>query len=424
MFPATALLVVALCAGVAFAQDDSTDAAVCNPGGTSAWLNNDVGDDPCSIWADLARVCTPTVTSINGLSQGQHYGSPSGNESTTCMCNTVAYNLMAGCTYCQSVPGSTWVDKLTWETNCTAYTDLPPLTARAIDYPKWALLDVTTTWSAEAAEQIGNGDEPSSTAAPSSSTSRPVTSARPTSGTSSRHVSSQASGGDYDGWDNVASNVNWGLIGAMIAIFVGLPLIGMIAALVVCCVRQKRRKAWYGPLAAYYAGGGLPPYGVGGGSKFVPDSGPVTPSVAPVQSMYGAAPGYSQPAYSQQPLPQAGYLNEQPQASYLSQQPQAGYQQPTGYPTQQPYAPQSSANGYPVADNRASYSTYSAYEPTAMAPSTPGSPPPQSITSASPMQASFGAPTMGQATGTREVTTIATPPAGYAAYSQQAYGSH
>ena len=64
-----------------------------------------------------------------------------------------------------------------------------------------------------------------------------------------------------------------------------LPLVSLIVGLIVYCRRQSKRKAFYGPLAAYYQSGGLPPPSATG-MGFVP----YTPAgTLPPMSMYSAA---------------------------------------------------------------------------------------------------------------------------------------
>jgi len=69
----------------------------------------------------------------------------------------------------------------------------------------------------------------------------------------SRRPSSSSSG--YNIYDDFDPKVVW----IIAAVCIAIPALTSIIALIVCCVRQKNRKKFYGPLAAYYRSGGAPP---------------------------------------------------------------------------------------------------------------------------------------------------------------------
>jgi len=182
---------------------------------------------------------------------------------------------------------------------------------------------------------------------------------------------------------------------------VGLPVLASLIALIVCCVRQKNRKPFYASVSEYYRKGGAPPpsaYNNGALPPYAPTAArmPTSPSLAPVQSMYGAPAGYQQP-YDPNSYQQHGY---DPSAAYGAGAYGANH-----------------TNGF------------NPYETNAMAPTpvpAPGTPTPHSPAttaySAYPSGVPANAPV---ATGSgREVSTVAAPPATYSAYSQQAYQRH
>ncbi|KAF8591119.1 hypothetical protein K439DRAFT_1061020 [Ramaria rubella] len=105
------------------------------------------GQSPCQIWGNLQAACNPGV-SVGKLDTSVNidatYPSPSGANATACQCNVVAYNLMAGCSWCQpNVYSTNWVSELQWKSGCSSYDPSGQLPSQASvlssSIPPWAL---------------------------------------------------------------------------------------------------------------------------------------------------------------------------------------------------------------------------------------------------------------------------------------------
>ena len=109
-----------------------------------------------------------------------------------------------------------------------------------------------TTWNPAQASDI---------AVPSSAT----TGAATATGTTTSRFSFSTYTGPFSGGDDSFSSSTPNNIGASVGIALGVILglwaLTIVAMIIVFCKRQNQRKAWYGPMAAFYAGKGGAGYG-------------------------------------------------------------------------------------------------------------------------------------------------------------------
>jgi hypothetical protein len=187
-----------------------------------------------------------------------------------CSCNVVAYNLAAACGWCQdAIQPTWWATEAQWSGNCTTLaatydaTGVPSTVLTAsLTIPAWALTTVNVldlTWSPSRASLLAT---PNPTAAGGATTTglggfTDTDTGFPTS------FAYTYGGTTYNPYDPYAGLYGQAVAasGAAVAIGVGVTLgmwalSGIIIA-VVFFMRQKRRKAWYGPTAAFYSSGGM-----------------------------------------------------------------------------------------------------------------------------------------------------------------------
>jgi len=229
----------------------------------TAWLNSEDGETPCAVWAKMRSVCDPSSASdVSPLSTlgGLEYPPPTSASTTVdCDCNGDAYDLMAACAYVQD-GGYTWPTLSEWQGSCPAYTDS---FASSYGYE----YDLTAAGEVLSALPIF------------SSVYRPFTTFVPSdacdnSGHSVDCYQQFLSSGSGSSYGSGSSNgyraavvANLATARIVAAIFVMIPMLCSIAALIICCVRNKNRKKFYGPLAAHYANGGLAPWQNGSASS-------------------------------------------------------------------------------------------------------------------------------------------------------------
>ncbi|KAF8520496.1 hypothetical protein BU17DRAFT_89094 [Hysterangium stoloniferum] len=82
------------------------------------WLNNDQGDNPCTVASSILKQCDPNQTfTLSPIKSGQTYLSPSAQQADTYLCNTVIYSLVSACATCQDGTFQTYPQ---WSSNCPA----------------------------------------------------------------------------------------------------------------------------------------------------------------------------------------------------------------------------------------------------------------------------------------------------------------
>lgn len=95
----------------------------------------------------MGEKCSPSFT-INTID----FSSPSYRPTDDiCQCNLPAYNLMAGCFWCQDPAASAWPSLTEWQSSCrnTTFVYGIPSELETITYPYWATLQPDgTTWVA------------------------------------------------------------------------------------------------------------------------------------------------------------------------------------------------------------------------------------------------------------------------------------
>ncbi|KIO30687.1 hypothetical protein M407DRAFT_20217 [Tulasnella calospora MUT 4182] len=127
-----------------------------------AWMSNSMGQSPCMVYAYLSSVCSPDK--YWGVDPAQPplgnftYAPPHGTTANVCQCNTVAYNLMEACSFCQGAQIGDWKS---WTTNCLP-SDIskeysPDVPSETV-IPSWALLDPTQAGSWDATEARKHAD--------------------------------------------------------------------------------------------------------------------------------------------------------------------------------------------------------------------------------------------------------------------------
>lgn len=228
-----------------------TSNAVCDYADAD-WEINSRGQNACTVYAQLQGLCDPSFV-INSVNENSTAYMPPNNA---CGCNVVAYNLMAGCGWCQSTIQIPWwltVDQ--WSGNCTAvaYNTLsipPSLNVASLTIPEWArALPTGTTWSPSQASRIAVAALSSTSLLASSSGSRSSSTRSPT----------QTLSGFNNGNFQAARTGLSGALVAIIVIFV-LYILAGLAVVAIYFFRQKKRIAWYRPMAEFYRqqkGGGF-----------------------------------------------------------------------------------------------------------------------------------------------------------------------
>ncbi|KIM23833.1 hypothetical protein M408DRAFT_332115 [Serendipita vermifera MAFF 305830] len=219
----------------------------------SNWELNSRGETSCSVYAQIIGQCDPTfIIQDAPTSSTPPYTTPN----NACGCNVVAYNLMAGCGWCQSnIPSGWWLTVSQWAGNCTNVqynpTSLPASVSTAsIDIPAWALVVPTgSTWEPAQASNV---------AVPPSSTGTTATPTGVNTNTRTNTPTGFTATGPFSGGDDafVRNTTNVGTsVGIAFGVILGIWALTLIAMIAVYFTRQNKRKAWYGPMAAYYQGG-------------------------------------------------------------------------------------------------------------------------------------------------------------------------
>ncbi|PVF95105.1 hypothetical protein CPB86DRAFT_788394 [Serendipita vermifera] len=285
------------------------------------WEFNSEGENPCMVYAELQGVCDSGFRISQVTSTSPPYTPPN----NACGCNVVAYNLMAACGWCQStIQTSWWLTVDQWAGNCTSAsydtTGVPDSVSTAtINIPAWALVAPTSTsWSPSQASNIALpfGSSTATTGFATGSTTRGFTFTTPS----------------YTGYPYNYPYYDYGpavnVAAIVCGVIFGLYALVLIAVVAAYFIRQNKRKAWYGPMARYYAaqrgfGGGQPGYGQ-----------PMVAPYAPNQNTAAGVPLLYNPANynSGTPVPNSAYPNT----------PSTNYQIPpnmTGTTSNQSYQP-------------------------------------------------------------------------------------
>lgn len=153
-------------------------------------LRNSEGVDPCTLAMNLQRTCT-TIDPIVALTGGESYTGPTSVAAATpCICNTVMYNLVAGCAACQHQLSSrvsrNWVSWSTWSALCQDRSSIQDgVWNRAVLFnstiPAWAYVKVFNSDNFDLQQAVNIGV---SSTAGASSTSSPSPTSVPSNGTS------------------------------------------------------------------------------------------------------------------------------------------------------------------------------------------------------------------------------------------------
>ncbi|KIO30688.1 hypothetical protein M407DRAFT_68879 [Tulasnella calospora MUT 4182] len=119
-------------------------------------MTNSRGQSPCVVYAYLSSKCSTGDDWKVTRPGNSTYAPPSGDKVNMCQCNTVTYNLMEACGYCQAARIGDWKS---WIANCpqsyisTAYPyTVPPET----EVPSWAFKNPEETegsWDPAVARQ-------------------------------------------------------------------------------------------------------------------------------------------------------------------------------------------------------------------------------------------------------------------------------
>jgi hypothetical protein len=95
------------------------------------------------MYTKLLNACDATAVVPPITNATAPYAAPSATAANDCVCNVVAYNLMAACTWCQPAVYSTdWLSEKAWSANCPNYNAAAiPATVQGFTspVPSWAL---------------------------------------------------------------------------------------------------------------------------------------------------------------------------------------------------------------------------------------------------------------------------------------------
>ncbi|KDQ09234.1 hypothetical protein BOTBODRAFT_191269 [Botryobasidium botryosum FD-172 SS1] len=138
------LAALAVCLPSAHAQSTASGFtnATCLP--AFSWMTNSMGQIPCLVSAFLSSDCFGGGWFVDALPAGGRgpYNVPTAANANQCRCNTVAYDLIQACSYCQGGLISTWSQ---WSVNCpsnvTAVGKYPRPVPAGTTIPNWAYWD-------------------------------------------------------------------------------------------------------------------------------------------------------------------------------------------------------------------------------------------------------------------------------------------
>ncbi|KIM30351.1 hypothetical protein M408DRAFT_328355 [Serendipita vermifera MAFF 305830] len=253
----------------------------------SNWELNSEGENACQVYAELQGACNSSFVISTAHSTDPPYLPPN----NACGCNVVAYNLMGGCAWCQTgILTGWWLTIDQWVGNCTQSmynpTGIPSnVSTSGINIPDWArLIPSGTTWSPSQASRA---------AVPSSSTTTGLGFTFTTGGSSST-TTSRLLNGDAPPSNNVSYLSGGAAAGIAIGVILGIWALSTLVVVFVYFTRQNKRKAWYGPLAAFYSGNhggaGYGPPGQAAPLMYSPHMGSYSPGHSPPISSGGYQP--------------------------------------------------------------------------------------------------------------------------------------
>lgn len=145
-----------------------------------------------------------------------------------------------------------------------SYSESPPPSAASLNLPAWALIIPTgTSWSPSQASRAAESATPSLT---TTTTIRATTSSSTyindgifDTPTTDRLYTSLSPFGDDNPFLIASDDTDPGRVaGIVIGVILGLNVLAGLIIVAVYFVRQKKRKAWYGPMADYYQGAAGP----------------------------------------------------------------------------------------------------------------------------------------------------------------------
>jgi len=116
----------------------------CFPG--YEWMSNGLGQNPCVVAGYLASDCAEKPWNVSPIPPGQGPYNPPGTTSAAslCRCNTVEYNLISGCSACQTGLVGTWQ---TWTQYCSSNIVTPGKYPKAVpagtEIPTFAFWDTS-----------------------------------------------------------------------------------------------------------------------------------------------------------------------------------------------------------------------------------------------------------------------------------------
>ncbi|KAL5495852.1 hypothetical protein ACEPAI_1316 [Sanghuangporus weigelae] len=155
-----------------------------------SWMNNGIGQDPCTIAAWLIALCVDPTTnlpaSVAPIGNGQTtYLPPNGTSATACTCSWAFYNTIEACTVCQDFSAQ---DYSSWSSSCdvlgqtstSTYWQSSTSFSSRTRLPRWSILNPSKwdsgTFSATQAEEIANQNASASQPTVSSSSTSPSSS--------------------------------------------------------------------------------------------------------------------------------------------------------------------------------------------------------------------------------------------------------
>jgi hypothetical protein len=269
----------------------------------AAWELNSAGQNACQVYAALAGQCNSAFTIGDVTATSPPY-MPQNNA---CTCNLVAYNLQAACGWCQStIQTNWWLDEAQWAGNCTTSafdaTGIPSsVTTSSINIPAWARLTPTgPSWDpsqASAAAVVVTGAVNTNTVG-GVNTAFPSESLNGFSFSYNPYTNTIDTNPYY--W-NAYYSTGVAAYAVVLGVMFGLYGLLGITVGVFYFIRQKRRRAWYGPMAQYYrqsgVGGYQGNYASGGGGG----GGVGQPYQPPYQTPYKAEVSGAPLLYNNEP---------------------------------------------------------------------------------------------------------------------------
>jgi len=235
---------------------------------------------------------------------------------------------MAACSWCQpNIYSYDWVNETVWQEGCTDYNsvsfdDSIAVKADALNLPSYVFVpDLGASWDAA---------EASVAAVPDATSEAPSATATSDGGFGDEPQSGD-DGDNGDEFDDDSADLGL-ILGVALGCGLGIPLLCYTIVLIVFCVRQNRRKAFYGPLAEYYRNGGqFPPQPPGSAPQMTAASpAPSNPFTTPVTGTqpnsanadFASFMNYPSQPYPGQPSPGPYALTPSPQPyPYLTPSP-------------------------------------------------------------------------------------------------------